>query len=174
MSKSIVVESGMSFPVESDNMYRIEQSVFVNDHSGVKSVEFIMLVGGNAIELVEAKSSSPNPNNHDGDNDKRYLDFIEDLYEKFINSLLLYNALVLKRQKVEYVNELPFSLRCVDLSAATFSFSLVIKNHEITWLIPISDELKKKLSHCFKSWNISDTSLKVYNEQLARKVGIVV
>ena len=45
--------------------------------------------------------------------------------------------------------------------------------HKIEWLPPLMDALKKDLKSDLRLWNISDVSVKVINEQIAKSKGLI-
>ena len=57
------------------------------------------------------------------------------------------------------------------LKQVKYSFVLIIKKHDLSWLPPVSDALKSSMRHVLKLWNIPDVYLKVMNEKMALDAG---
>ena len=93
MSSKEIRESGMVFAFPEDDLFWIEQCPTVRAiGEGVKVVEMIVRQN-NVLVFIEAKQSSPRP-----DNQQPFDIFIEEIYEKFRNSLLLFAAISLNRE----------------------------------------------------------------------------
>ena len=82
---------------------------------------------------------------------------------------MFYNA-VRMRQRDEH---LPENLSNIDLSKASYEMFLIVHGHKIEWLPPLMDALKKNLKSVLRLWNISDVSVKVINEQIAKSKGLI-
>ena len=93
-----------------------------------------------------------------------------DITDKFVHSILFYNAVLLRHQE----EPLPAIMRNVDLQTVQYSFVLVIHGHKLEWLPPLMDALKSKMSDTLKLWNISDTAVKVINDQMALDSHLIV
>lgn len=132
-----IEESGMVFTLDMNSAYLIEKSEKVSKLSNVKIVEFVQL-SKKCIELVEAKTSAPNPEN--GENIQK---FMADIREKFQNSISLLNAAAIKRRK-EIFDELPELMQKYNWAKAEYQLYLIIKNHKIEWLPPMSELIKKR------------------------------
>ncbi|OFI07633.1 hypothetical protein CLOACE_02370 [Clostridium acetireducens DSM 10703] len=160
-------ESNMIFgDFQEDKIFKIEKSKLHNKiGAGIKVVEFVVLRNENELNFIEAKSSSPRPTKH---NIIRFNEFIEEISDKFIHSFNLYYSTILKRNK-DYgeINNNFFEL---DNSKIKLKFILVIKGHEIEWLLPISDALKKKLSYQNTIWK---SEVIVMNDEIANKYNLV-
>lgn len=149
-----------------DKVFRIEKSKLYNKMgNGIKVVEFIFLENGNELNFVEAKSSSPRPTKQ---NVIRFNEFIDEISDKFVHSFNLFYSAILKRNKdYEEMNDNFFEL---DNSQTKLKFVLVIRGHEIEWLLPISDALKKKLSYHRIIWK---SEVIVLNDKIANKYNLV-
>ena len=88
MSRSLVEESGMRFIVDSDKLFRVEKVRPAKSMFGVKVAEFAELYSDHLINIIEAKSSSPRP-----DNTLNFETYIGDIANKLEDTLLLINAL---------------------------------------------------------------------------------
>jgi hypothetical protein len=162
-----IKESNMIFgDFEEDKIFNIEKSKLHNKlKNGIKVVEFVLLRNENELNFIEAKSSSPRPTKQ---NVIRFNEFIDEISDKFIHSFNLFYSAVLKRNK-DYgeINNNFFEL---DNSKIKLKFILIIKGHEIEWLLPISDALKKKLAYQNIIWK---SEVIVMNDDIANKYKLV-
>ena len=133
----IITESGMDFIA--DNTFFIEKAtLYLNLGSGVRSVEFVRLMGDKLL-FIEARTTFPNPNNPSVENYAKFKSEIEEICEKFIHSLNLYSSV--KTGVAE--DALPDNF--VSPDKVFLSFILVVKNHELKWCKPIREKLKMSL-----------------------------
>lgn len=162
-----IKESNMIFgDFEEDKIFEIEKSKLYNKiGNGIKVVEFILLRDENELNFIEAKSSSPRPTKQ---NNIRFNEFIEEISDKFIHSFNLFYSTILKRHK-DY-REMNNNFFELDNSQIKLKFILVIKGHEIEWLLPISDALKRKLSYQNTIWK---SEVVVMNDKVANKYNLV-
>jgi hypothetical protein len=162
-----IEESNMIFgDFEEDKIFKIEKSKLYNKiGSGIKVVEFIFLKNENELDFIEAKSSSPRPTK---ENYIRFNEFINEISDKFIHSFNLFYSAILKRNK-DY-EELSSNFFELDNSRVKLKFILVIRGHEIEWLLPISDALKKKLSYQNTIWR---SEVIVMNDSIANRYDLV-
>lgn len=160
-------ESNMVFgDFEEERIFEIEKSKLHNKiGNGIKVVEFVFLRNENELNFIEAKSSSPRPTK---ENIIRFNEFIEEISDKFIHSFNLFYSVLLKRNK-DY-GEMNNNFFELDNSKIKLKFILVIKGHEIEWLLPISDALKKKISYQNIIWK---SELIVMNDKIANKYNLV-
>lgn len=160
-------ESNMIFgDFEKDKIFKIEESKLHNKiGNGIKVVEFVLLRNENEIDFIEAKSSSPRPTKQ---NLIRFNEFIDEISDKFVHSFNLFYSAIFKRNK-DYgeINNNFFEL---DNSQIKLKFILVIKGHEIEWLLPISDALKKKLSYQNTIWK---SEVIIMNDKIANKYNLI-
>ena len=176
-----ITESGMHFgPFERSRCFHIEESQVygtIRNH-GVKMVEFLLLrTNDNIIKnnspdnpeiwIVEAKSSSPCP-----DNKSNFKKFIDEIREKLINALSLGLASVLGRHE-KFKPELPSAFTKISLSLVQVKFVVVMKNHPESALPPLKDALERALRPIIKSWGFAPNSVIVLNKALARKYGLI-
>lgn len=149
-----------------DDVFQIEKSKLhstIGDR--IKVVEFLLIKDISKLYFIEAKSSSPQPTE---DNKVRFDEYIQEISDKFIHSFNLFYSAILKRNKhhVELSNNF-FNLSHDEIE---FKFILVIKNHKIDWLLPISDALNRKLSHQNTIWK---SKVVIMNYDLATKYNLV-
>lgn len=151
---------------EENKIFKIEKSKLHNKiGNGIKVVEFVLLRNENELNFIEAKSSSPRPTKQ---NVIRFNEFIEEISDKFVHSFNLFYSAILKRNK-DY-GEMNNNFFELDNSQIKLKFILVIKGHEIEWLLPISDALKKKLSYQNTIWK---SEVIVMNDEIANKYNLV-
>ncbi|MDR0654291.1 MAG: hypothetical protein LBG12_13440 [Synergistaceae bacterium] len=170
----IIEESGISFGEYDDaDVFYVEKSaLYRNLGGGVRTVEFILKKDEKTLLWVEAKSSSPNPQNAKSVSD--FENFLSELCEKFEHSLSLYTSAILKRI-ADSNDEIPNQMREMDYSRASFKMILVIRGHKESWLQPISDGFKRKMRACIKIWNIDPTrDVAVINEEGAKKYKLTI
>lgn len=146
----------MTFAFPKEDIYRIEKSALLSKVH-LKATECVVSKNGKLV-FVEAKCSTPRPQS-----EEQFEQFMNDIADKFVHSILFYNAVMLRHQE----ELLPANIRNVDLHTAQYSFVLIVHGHKIEWLPPLMDELKSKMSDMLRLWNISDTTVKVINDQMA-------
>ncbi len=163
MSK-IISESGMDFgPFDEKYLYQIEKSKMVQSLQ-IKIVEFIVYYK-KALIFLEAKSSSPEPNQALSDKKGNFDEYIDDVSRKFINSVNIFVSICIKRNKDKISTE----LEKIDFSTINIKLLLVIKDHKIEWLSPISDALKTRLNDLCKTLNINPINILIINDTMAKE-----
>ena len=169
MKKIVIDESNMRFgPYNEEDIFQIEKSSLYAELSDkVKITEFILVKTSQKINIIEAKSSSPQP-----EKKVDYKTFIREIYEKFVNTFSLTLALVLKRFPSEY-ETLPGNLKNIDVSKVKCIFILVIHGHEEKWLPPIQDSLNQLLYPFLKTWALDSASVIVMNDEIARRKKLI-
>ena len=169
-----ITESGMAFgPYPDGCCFPIENCQTLQAFGGekVKIAELLLFwpcdKQGAPVLIVEAKSSSPRPCTQPD-----FDDFIGDITEKFTNTLMLTVAMLLGRHGAG-VNDIPDSFKSLDLGSAKFRFVLVINGHKDEWLPPLKDELNTRLKSLIKIMSLPPTSIAVFNDILARDIGLI-
>lgn len=158
--KITIQESGMNFgPFAEDSVLKLEKSeLYKSLGNNIRSVEFIVYSGENRIIFIEAKSSSPKPqNNIDFDR------YITEIYKKFVHSVDLFFATLVNR-KADKCAEMPGCFREADYSRADIKLILIINGHKTEWLHPIRDALQQRLRRQIKTWSLK---IAVMNYKLA-------
>jgi hypothetical protein len=159
-----LTESGMQFgPYPIENFFRIESgNSYTKIQHSVKIAEFLLLrqLKNPQILIIEAKTSSP----------REIDDFIDEISNKFRNTLVLFTAMYLKRHTI-IDNELPVSLQTLDLRQTKFRFVLVIKKCKTAWLPELEAALQSSLKPLLKTWNFSEVF--VMNEEIAREKKLI-
>lgn len=156
-------ESSMKFSFEEDKVYRIEKSKLLGDVH-LKATECVVSMNDKLV-FIEAKTSAPRPQTKED-----FDTYISDITEKFADSIEFLNAVLLRHSE----ESLPERVVDKDLKQVKYSFVLIIKKHELSWLPPVSDALKSSMRHVLKLWNVNDASLKVMNERMALDAGYCV
>jgi hypothetical protein len=171
MKTKTVTESGMEFgPYPEDDFFNIETSeTYKKVGENIKIAEFLLIRDRikSKVWIVEAKSSSPQPQNK-----QNFDEFIEEIRGKLNNALNLGIATCLQRH-VTYT-ELPSSFKTLDLKKAEFYLILVINGHQEKWLPPLQEALNKALIPTVKKWNLPPTSVIVLNDNMARSRKLIV
>lgn len=162
-----ISESGMNFgDYKPEHVFKIENShLHTSVGFGVKSVEFVLLRGSDKIFYVEAKSSSPRSETSWG----RYQEFLDEITEKFVHSFDMLCAWRFGR--LNDGGEISDDLRSVVCADAKFVFILVIHGHKREWLLPLQDELRKKLRYHYSIWK---STVIVMNEEIAKGYHLVI
>lgn len=169
MSRSLVEESGMRFIVDSEKLFRIEDVPPARNMSGIKVAEYAELHSDHLINIVEAKSSSPQPGNK-----MKFDNFIDEIGCKLEDTLLLLNALHMNRFPSSEMQDFPLTMKHADLSRTmNFHFFLVVKGHKKEWLSPLQNALVSRMSCLLQMWNIKSSSVKVINDVMAHDMGLI-
>ncbi len=152
-------ESSMDFEFADSDLFRIEGSdVYRKLGKEIKTVEFMVRINTDDVAFVEAKSSSPRP-----DNKVDFDTYISEISDKFIDSFNLYLTVMLNRNSSNNISE---ELRKMSLEKINFKYILIIKGHKTDWLLP----LKEAFDECMISHNkIWKSSVLVFNDELAKQ-----
>jgi len=172
MTKAAIIESGMTFgPYPAGRCFYIEKSCcYARLKKGVQMAEFLLLMHqrqGPTMWVVEAKSSSPNP-----EAPVPFAKYIDEIRNKLTNGFLLAVAARLQRHPAA-IAELPEPFKTLDLQAQGFRFVLVINGHPTEWLAPVQNALSLALKPVVKTWALPVTSVAVLNQELAEKHGLI-
>ena len=156
-------------PFEESSCYRIEQSKLFQGVTNCKTVEFIWKKK-KSVWFVEAKSSAPDSESAKGGEgaQERIDAFTGEISEKFLHSLNLYCAAILKRHG--RTNDLPETFQTADHANMGILLVLVIKGYTEKGLKSIEEILKRKLMAYVPIWRLD---IKAINEQGAAKYGLI-
>jgi len=163
-----IEESGMIFgPFPEAHVFPIEKSViFTQLGKGLKVAEFVLLrdFAGRPREawVIEAKSSAP----------KELTDYVEDIRQKFTNSVQLTFASCLKRHQ-NSVDLLPADFLNLDLENCSFKCILVIRNFPKEWMDPLQKALSKQMNSLIKTMCLKPGSVVVINDEMARQRNLI-
>ena len=100
---------------------------------------------------------------------ERFDEFIGEITEKFIHSFNLYYSGIMRRNTGYY--EISNKFFDINNSEVKFKFILVIKNHKIEWLAPLSEALKRQLIVHNTIWK---SEVIVINEDMAREYKLII
>lgn len=164
-------ESGMAFgPYGAGQCFYIEKSkLYQGLGQGVQIAEFALLHtgrNGQAIWLVEAKSSSPRPETL-----PNFDEFIAEITQKMRNTLQVMVAALMGRHPED--GELSADFKALDLKTIAFKCVLVIKGHEDAWLVPLQDALDKALRPLARTMALGAGAVAVMNEEVAKAFGLI-
>ncbi len=171
MTTQSIVESGMTFgPYRNCEFFHIEKSKrYAAIQKRAKMAEILLLSGSRekpVMYVVEAKSSAPRPGSQD------FYKFIGETREKLINAFVFgWASCIMRHQEAE--EELPERFRALCQWNVDVKFVLVINGHEIDWLLPLNDALKKALYPIVKCWAKSPNSVIVLNDAMAREYKLI-
>lgn len=162
------VESFMKFSFHDDDLFRIEEDAIITNSEGIKACECVVLISEN-VAFIEAKASAPNPTNS-----KDFPAFIEDIKQKFANSLQLFSDIKSKVHGEDVFHRLPVNLQTNVSAPEAYKIFLIIHGHRVDWLIGLLDALKDAMREVVKQWNLRDSNVKVFNEEIALENKIIV
>jgi hypothetical protein len=121
--------------------------------------------------MVEPKSSSPAPKDKTSKRlENPFEVYMEKVTSKLSNTLQLLISGAIGRHGESY--DAPSFFKRQDYGAIEIKIVLVIKDHPLEWLEPISDSLKKKLASFARIWRVKSENVVVINEEMAKKFGL--
>jgi len=161
------VESNMMFSYSDEVSFQIEKSDIMNDNDSLKACEFFAMINGK-LAMIEAKSSSPQPKN-----EMDFDEYITGIVQKFVDTLLMFNAIMLDRHEKNYKDGLPDSIKMQDIGKLQYALYLVVHGNETEWMIPIQEALKIYLRHVLNAWNIPDVNVYALNHEDAQTKGLI-
>lgn len=170
----IISESEMNFgKFDESKLFYIEASkVYKELGTGIKTVEFILKHNDDSIIFLEAKKTCPNVANRyeSVDKEQKFEDYYKSITEKFISSLQVYLATVLKKDRD--ISEVGKDLQSADnIRDNEMKFVLVVKNAKNeSWLAGPLAELKNRLLQVRKIWSVK---VIVLNEELAKEYKLI-
>lgn len=158
-------ESFMKFSFADEDVFCIENDSLVQNSDHIKACECVVLLHPH-VALIEAKASSPR--------EVAGSAFIEDIKQKFVDSLRLFNEIKNKEHGEEAYLRLPVNLRSLTLNADDYLICLIVHGHKLEWLIGLQDAFREALREVIEQWNIKDYKVKVYNEEMALEKRLIV
>ena len=166
-----VSESGLIFgPFPGGDCFLSEQSeLYQRIQHGVAICEFALIrqrQDSTRVWLVEAKSSSPRP-----DNGVRFNEYIDEIKQKLSNALVLLLAALLDRH-TQGRSTLPLAFQNLT-HREEFRLILVINGHSDAWLVPVQEALQVALRPLVRTFGLPGSAVIVLNEQTARLHGLV-
>ncbi len=166
------VESGMEFVVQPGNYFKIESCPTMQTLN-VKTCDFVIARKSGVqtrVFIIEAKSSAPKPAENDASQKEPWEKFLQNIYEKMINTLLVFIGLKVGRHYSQ-LSDLPNTLAKTALSDLLITPCLVLKEHPEHALFQVSDALKIKMQPIVKSFVLEQPI--VINADMAMKKGLV-
>lgn len=161
------IESFMKFSFADDDVFRIEKDELVCGCSGLKACECVVLISSR-IAFIEAKSSTPNPNSGE-----RFNEFIDDIKQKFTDSLNLFEGIKTGHLGEEALMRLPLNLRNAEIHTNDYLIYLIVHGHRLDWLPGLQDALREALRNVIKEWNLRDSNVKALNEEIAKELHLI-
>lgn len=164
--KEYVCESGMRFgPFSLDALIKMEEiPQYKAIQQGAHMSEFIYYEEEKQrLISVEAKTTAPNPDSEAVEDPKeRFREYINDIREKFENSLDLYVNMALK-------GEIPDLFKNIDYRNLEIIFILVIKEQKKEWLGNVKDAMEMAVRSVIRTNKIWKCKVLVINEEIAKK-----
>ena len=161
------IESLMKFSFADDDVFRIEKDELIRGHSGRKACECVVLISPR-IAFIEAKASTPNP-----DSSERFNEFIDDIKQKFKDSLNLFEGIMKGHLGKEVLMRLPANLRNAEVPTNDYLIYLIVHGHRLDWLPGLQDALREALRDVIKEWNLRDSNVKALNEEIAKELHLI-
>jgi len=159
-----IIESEMTFgPFLDNTVFYIEESkIYQKLQQNLQIAEFLVIRKNSSIWIIEAKSSSPNPNNKKSE--AEFEEYITEISNKLINALTLTVSIIINRHD-KAIDEITPNLHNSIKSGNSIKLCLIIKGHAEEWLIPIQDALSQRLYLNKKMWRFE---IAVMNDEMAR------
>jgi septum formation topological specificity factor MinE len=161
------IESFMKFSFDDDSLFRIEKDEAVQSRPGRKVCECVVYLNPH-IAFIEAKASSPRSTNQDA-----FQIFIEEIKQKFEDSIQLFADIRTKALGEDAFQRLPLRLRQATDDRQAYRIYLIIHGHREDWLSELLDTLREALRDVVKRWQMRDSNVKVLNETMAMEMGII-
>jgi len=158
-------ESGMNFCFEENYYYSIEEEGFydrITSKYGAKVCDFIVLREEKLL-LIEAKSSAPK-------NSKELNRYVSDIYQKYIDSLIIYIAAIHNRKNTRS-DSLATEMKKTSNLKKEIMLVLIINGFPKAYLQDIKnifDQFFRKLNYIF-----SISGFILMNDQQARSRGFI-
>lgn len=158
-----IIESGLTFNMEKNRLYRPEDEAFYKKLSSkhpIKICDLIYLQPDEELLIIEVKSSAP----------KKLENYIDSIKQKFNDSILIYTASWANRANTR-PHSFPDLLQSSDALKRKMRLVLIVKNYKNEWCLPLKDALSKICTPLEKAFSLEATQ--VFNQSLARtKLGL--
>jgi hypothetical protein len=149
-------------------VFRIESDPLLFELKGIKTCECVVLISEN-IALIEAKSSSPRP-----DNKEDFDQWIDDIRQKFSDSLALFDEIKHKTHGEDAFSRLPEKLQEIPIDPNHYLIYLIVYENKIEWMSGIQDALREALREEVDKWNLKDSNIKAINDEIALEMKLIV
>ena len=166
------IESGMEFVEQPGDYFKIETCPTMKA-LGVKTCDFVItrkLGARTKVFIIEAKSSAPRPPENDNTYKESWEEFLQTIYEKMVNTLLVFVGLKTGRH-YSRDSDLPLSIKQASLSDLAITPCLVLREHPEQVLPQVSDALRIKMQPIVKSFVLEQPI--VVNADMAIRKGLV-
>lgn len=158
-----VIESGLTFNMEKDRLYRPEDEAFYKklcSKHPIKICDLIYLQRDEELLIIEVKSSAP----------KELENYIGSIKQKFNDSILIYTASWANRPNTR-PQSFPTLLQSEDALQRKMRLVLIVKDHKKEWCLSLKDALRRICTPLEKAFLLEATQ--VFNQDLARtKLGL--
>ena len=167
-----ITESEMHFgQYQEESVFQIEKCDLYRRLAPeqVKCCEFLLFRQGKLC-FLEAKKSCPNQitAQSSAEKQRKYKEYIDGIVTKMRHSLALYANILLHNQSSA---DIPDTFCTQDLSQCKIQLILVVKNAEMSWLVPLQEKLNSEMHADLKIWNIQ--RFFVINEETAKRKGFI-
>lgn len=160
-------ESFMKFSFPDEDVFCIEKDPLVTGTDGIKACECVVFINPH-VALIEAKSSSPKDICGD-----KFKVFITDITQKFSDSLRIFDDLKNKKHGEVAFQRLPIHLQQFSIPPGEYHIYLIVHGHQIDWLGGLQDAFREAMRAVIHRWGIKDYQVKVFNEEMALKNGLI-
>ncbi|MCF0186363.1 MAG: hypothetical protein HUJ98_07750 [Bacteroidaceae bacterium] len=162
------IESFMKFSFADEDVFCIEKDSLVVETDGIKACECVVLISPN-VALIEAKASTPNPRN-----EEQYKAFLDDIRQKFADSLRLFNDMKGGKYGKGTKLRIPGNLLASKTAPSDYCIYVIVHGHQLDWLGGLQDSLREVLRDVVNEWNMRDSNVKAFNEEMALANNLIV
>ena len=162
------IESFMKFSFADEDLFYMEKDPLIVETDGIKACECVVLINPN-VALIEAKSSTPHPNNEEA-----YNAFFEDIRQKFSDSIRLFSEMKNGSKGEEVRLRIPANLLSDVTSPSEYRIFLIVHGHQLDWLGGLQETLRDILREVVIEWNLKDSNVKAFNEETALENHLIV
>lgn len=151
MGNRVYVESEMRFMFDDERILLLEKQPFFATMQDVRACDFITLQKrktGSILLFIEAKSSAPKRT-------EPLEQYLQEVYEKFWHSLLLYIGTIFKRFR-EGPEDIPKDMRNKSNLSGKITCILVVRGHKSEWLPPLQEALRKRAKPLRTAFSLRD------------------
>lgn len=158
-------ESFMKFSFADEDVFCIENDALVIHSNNIKACECVVLLHPK-VAWIEAKASAPK--------EVAESQFIEDIKQKFADSLRLFDEIKNRKYGEDAYLRLPVNLQNLPLNTDDYLICLIVHGHKLEWLVSLQDAFREAMREVIRQWNIKDSKVKVYNEETALEKRLIV
>lgn len=168
---AVIAESGVSFLVDPERTCQLDQLRDGRPHR-LKTCEFVTIgkwQNKDALLFVEAKSSSPHPENSPAEFDS----FLNDVCAKFAQSLALVLSVAVGRHTSWLEGHITSSLLAEDRLQGPIVLIFVLPGHPEHVLDDLAYLLTQRLERLLIAMDVRPSKVFVLNHRLAERAGLV-